>query len=737
MNQQMENQNRQPNSQNGTTGNTGKKKHTVRNIIIVIAIVLALIMILFTVLFFFLVKLFADTGEIRETEETVQTSLVESAKESLQDGLQGNQDGEKPAYENDSGDWGTYGSDLQISNLREHYIDTARAESAVMMVYMIGSNLESESGAASDDLYEMVNADLGEDLQVVVETGGASMWMNDVVSADANQRFEISDGDLIYLEDAGDASMTETETLSDFINWTVDQYPADRYMLVLWDHGGGTIGGFGWDEIYDDDSFSLETLAAAIEVTDVQFDMIGFDACLMATVETAYTLEPYADYLIASEELEPGDGWYYTDFLTSLGEDVSMDTISLGKQIIDDYGAFYDNEEVTLSLIELREIPYVYEQLGIFLDSAQEMIEEDNSNFAMVSMARSKAREYNDCESEQVDIRDLVRRTDSMSGQEELLAAIDSCVKYRNNSTLTGSYGLAMYFPYREISIYSDTSEMLSDIDYEVPLSFFDYFLSIMVGGQQGSDYSAPLQEEEEDYFTQSWLEDIWESFDYEEDYEELYLEETADGFLLDLSDEEWDQITDIQLALMMEYEDGYLDLGTDNVVYFDEEGDAIIDFDGTWISIEGIPIAFFADKMYENEKGVIFSGTAPALLNDDILIDLVLEWEPLTDEIAELEEYELQGYVKGYRIVEPQMLTQEKGLRTLESGDVITLLYDYYDEDVYYEDTLAGDEIVVNTQDALEVSYADISDSNVMFWGVLYDIYQQELYTETLIYSD
>lgn len=707
--------------------NPKKKKHTLRNILLILA-GLMVVFLLFGML-------------LGEDDEDISGQSINQEQEAAEDDTDYDETYEDLGEENEDryrDALSIEGTSLSIEGLRDYYVDGKAAKNAVIMVYMIGSDLESEDGSATDDLNEMLNAELGNDVKIVVETGGASVWQNEMMTDGKNERWLITSDGIDFIEDAGNASMTEAQNLTDFISFTKDTFPADRYMLILWNHGGGTMGGFGWDEVNDNGGFTLTTLADAIGASGVKFDMIGFDACLMATIETAYALEPYADYMIASEELEPGYGWYYTDFLTKFGDQVSMDTLEFGRNIIDDFAQFYDNGGVTLSMTDLREIPFVYEQLSDFLTNAGDQIKVDNNAFTMVSMARSKAREYSNCESDQIDILDMVRRTENISGKEETISAIQSCVKYRNNSSLKGSNGLAMYFPYRELDYYSDTEQVLQQIHFDIPIPFYNYFLSIMAGASHGEGAGqAPVETPSHDYSSENWYEDTQEEFDYGNDYEELYLEETDEGFVLKLSDEEWEQITDTQIALMMEFEDGYLDLGYDNVAVESEEGDLLIDYDGTWASIQDIPVAFYADQVYEDSRGTIFSGTVNAILNDSQMIELVLEWEPLTDEIAASDEFELKGFVKGYRVVNEQTLTQEKGLRTLMQGDRIEFLYDYYDLDGNYIDTYMQDMITVESQDALQVGYADISEENVMLWGVLYDVYQQELYTETVVYSN
>ena len=493
------------------------------------------------------------------------------------------------------------------------------------------------------------------------------------------------------------------------------------------------MGGFGYDELYEDESLSLADLSEAVQKSGVKFSMIGFDACLMATVETAFCLEPCADYLIASEEYMPGDGWYYTDFLTRLGQDPGIPSLELGKEIIDDYGYYYDNDEVTLSMIELREIPYVYERLGDFLQNARADVQEDNARFRELSVARSKAREYCDASIDQVDMYDLVRRAD-FEGKEELLAAIESCVKYRNDSSLTGSYGLAMYFPYSAMEAYGDTSRILDSIGFSEPLEVYNYFLSVMAGGQSRNETGNGLATiRERDYEEENWYRDYQAEFDYGEEYGDLYLEETEEGFELILDEEVWDLITDIQLVVMVYDGEDYLNLGYDNLVSWSEDGNLLLDFGYYWVSIDGQPVPFFADTAYEEEGAMIYSGRVYATLNGDTEIELYLEWKPVTEEMAQQDEFEAEGFIKGYRVVNENTLTVAKGFLPLQEGDELEFFCDCYDEDGDSSGSYVIAQTTVGAKDP-EVSYEELEDMEVICWYALTDIYQQELYTETIV---
>ena len=125
--------------------------------------------------------------------------------------------------------------------------------------------------------------------------------------------------------------MGESKTLSDFLKWGVETYPAEKMGVILWDHGGGSLSGVCFDENYNMDSLSLTELDAAFasagEIMTDQFEYIGFDACLMANYETAYIASKYARNMIASEELEPSGGWDYESVTTRFADEAYYENV--------------------------------------------------------------------------------------------------------------------------------------------------------------------------------------------------------------------------------------------------------------------------------------------------------------------------------------------------------------------------------------------------------------------------
>ena len=145
---------------------------------------------------------------------------------------------------------------------------------------------------ATSDLKEMLNAKLSDNVNLIVFTGGARRWQNNVVDSKVNQIYQIKNGSLTRLvSDGGNASMTNPGTLASFIKFGKENFPANRMCLIFWDHGGGSISGYGYDERYGSgQTMTLAGINEALKNGGVKFDFIGFDTCLMATLENGLML---------------------------------------------------------------------------------------------------------------------------------------------------------------------------------------------------------------------------------------------------------------------------------------------------------------------------------------------------------------------------------------------------------------------------------------------------------------
>ncbi len=219
------------------------------------------------------------------------------------------------------------------------------AKSATIMVYMNGSDLESDYGEATQDLSEMIASGIGSNVNVVVQTMGTKKWKNYGISSSSAQTYSISNGKLNLVRDGlGQLDCTVKSTLSEFVGFRKGNYPAERYILLFWNHGGGPVYGFGYDEWQSDDaSLTIAEISEALkEHSDIHFDIIGMDCCIMASMETCYAFAPFCKYALLSEDFESGLGWSYTDWMKEFEQNPGMSTTLLGKLIVDDI--IHDNE---------------------------------------------------------------------------------------------------------------------------------------------------------------------------------------------------------------------------------------------------------------------------------------------------------------------------------------------------------------------------------------------------------
>ena len=119
-------------------------------------------------------------------------------------------------------------------------------------------------------------------------------------------------------------------------------HPSEHSMVILWNHGGGVLGGISYDETYGMDAIAVGELGNAFAQMETDseekpFDIIGFDACLMANLDTASATSPYGDYMIASQELESANGWNYTGLLQALAQNPDISPAELGQHICDSF----------------------------------------------------------------------------------------------------------------------------------------------------------------------------------------------------------------------------------------------------------------------------------------------------------------------------------------------------------------------------------------------------------------
>ena len=604
-------------------------------------------------------------------------------------------------------------------------------DQVTVMIYLCGSDLESDGGAATADINEILYATPSDNVRVILQTGGAKEWQNSVVDADTCQRWLATADGLVLLDDAGQQNMTDPQTLTDFIQFSAEQYPANRNILVLWDHGGGTLGGYGSDEHYPDGTMSLSQIDQALTGANVVFDWIGFDCCMMGTVENAFVAEKHADYLIASQRSEPGGGWYYTDWLNALYENPSLSSPEIGQIIVSSFireeqgGDFGD--ELTLSVIDLTAFSPFMDALDAYLASVNtDLI--NTSAYKEVSKARYDSRSPGEEEYDQVDLAYLVNNISLGDGQ-ALLYRLDDTVLI-SEQTAEHYAGLSLYFPYASIESVQDTLDVAKSIGLsESYQKFMSDFASLMAGGQiyHGGGASNPFTETPQS--TSALSDWSWLDSELVSDYESYYAQNAYDGasleivekdgqYVLEMSQDDWDIISDVYLEVFLDTGEGYLHLGSDNVAQFNDAGDLIVTFDdNTWVAIDGHIVSFFAEQ---SQDANVSRGYVPAYVNGDEA-RLILVWNKENASVA--------GYERVY-----DTEVASRGLVPLKDGDTIELIGDFYTYEQAYDDQYIFDTFVVNG--APVVRYEDVGEGDCLVYYSLHDIYQNTYWTEPLLYS-
>jgi len=526
-----------------------------------------------------------------------------------------------------------------------------------IMVYMNGSDLETEGAMATSDIVEMVTAAFSkEDINVILQTGGTDQWQMDFIPNDSLVRYRVIDEALETLEELPAASMGESSTLADFINYSMDNFPAEKFGLIMWNHGGGAVCGFGVDELFDYDGLTLAEIKEAFDnsyLPSYPLEFLGFDACLMATLETAYMARDYAKYLVASEELEPGYGWDYETWLTALGENPQMDGAELGQVIVDSFVSFYnengmEDEATTLSVTDLSEVEAVVQALEQFIEVA----DISESNYQTIAKSRSRTREFGmpseyGGSTDMIDIVHMAEQFNAVYPDEAsaLIEAVGNAVVYKDQGQFVDhAGGLSLYFPYsakeeavERIPVYQTTGFSPRYINYVAE------FAEILTGtpfAQLDVSALAPVQDEN--------------SFD------------------IVIPAEELNNIESIYFtAWVKEEDDYYTQIYQDSNVEIDESGKILTEYDGVIYTINGEWAC-----LYEVEVGEDYVRYAvPALLNGESVNLIVLYDEANPD-----------GKVIGaLPVYDATTGMAPKQLIKIKDGDVITLLYyaeKFYDVD-------------------------------------------------------
>lgn len=414
-------------------------------------------------------------------------------------------------------------------------------DKVTVLVYMNGSDLETDDEEATTDITEMIQATDNENVNVVIQTMGTKQWASDYgISSKKSQRYEI-DGDKLKLVDNSlpQLDCTDPKTLVDFIKWGAKTYPADRYILVFWNHGGGPVYGYGFDQWVEDETASLtiDEIQSALKEGGVYFDFIGMDCCLMSSLEVCCALSDYCDYMILSEDFESGLGWSYTNWLSKLAKNPSIKTEDLGKIIIDDTVAAND-EGSTLAMLDESYMKVLYTAWTKFAYANEDKLMGKNysQKVKKTDRAMPKLKEKgffsdwlgsllgsDDYTMEDYYVTDIMAVASNIDSEES--KALESAlgyaiVYYTSTDDEEGMTGVSVTLPYGDSDFYSELKRIFTNCGFD---SEYVAWLKGFVSSDGYDDF----------YEYDEWYEDEWNGWDdFDDDYDwddEWYWEDDYD----------------------------------------------------------------------------------------------------------------------------------------------------------------------------------------------------------------
>lgn len=459
----------------------------------------------------------------------------------------------------------------------------AAQETWAVYWYICGSDLETDYKSASSNIADMCSVKLPENVKVIIQTGGAKKWHSKGIPSNALARYVYDSNGFHEIEKLPDSNMGSGAVLKDFLSFAVKNYPADHKVLVFWNHGSGSLGGVCFDEKYGT-SISLNALRVALggvfaeNAAQPPIDLVCFDTCLMATLETANSLYGYTGYLAASQELMPDHGIDYAAWLGSIAKNPAQDGAALGKVICDSYFERCKNQgtqdTATFSVVDLSALPELNKAVNRL---GEEALSASKANpryfFTALDRVANTVERYGEQGGdevigggmEMVDLGSLAEYMEGVSSAEAVVNAVDRAVickakgKYRRYGK-----GLSVY--------YNLTGTEKSSTAYGKLIGANDNFSALHKAMMSGGESDVP------------WY--IIDMPPTERIPVTLDSENIATAVLKP------DLLNAVSLAycgLYIPFENDYMCLGTDDKITIDWEKGVFRDmFDGQWPALNG-----------------------------------------------------------------------------------------------------------------------------------------------------
>lgn len=631
----------------------------------------------------------------------------------------------------------------------------AGGETTTLLVYMCGTDLQD---AACEDMVEMAEVEAGDAINMVILAGGAREWDFEELKGGSRTLAVIRDGYFEQLDDWGRASMGSADSLEAFLRYGFTQFPADRMIVVLWDHGAGSEGGVCFDETADDDSLTVAEISEVLgrlerSVPGWHIDIFGCDACMMASYEMASMLAHYnIDYYVASEELEPGTGWYYTDWLELLYKNPAVSNGDLCKAIVDSYmdeGLMNDPDDyLTLSAVDLKAMDALTACMEQFATVISGQV--NGGNLSAVRRGRSRMYTFGSFDDASWDMVDLGAVLDAYAQFDPQVAAeakrllSKAVVCSAQSANLNTCSGLSILLPEDTTDSFDEYKDGF-DVSDIIPnwVEFVNGYVSLLQGGhyQFSASNVAPITESSDlsgtfssFFFTGAltWNDETETYGQTAADAQEIAIEDGAQGFTAVLPQADLEYLDYVEGMLLMDIsEDGqeaYVDFGTmqNNLVDW-QTGKVCSLYDGSWPVFGGQPVPLYDQSSNEHSRRSLL----PVKLNGEYTYLVVVFPAGGTE-----------GRVIGANAGYDDSGLPIRSVTRLKPGDeivpVYTLYYEEEGEDELQETEFEGDKII--WAEGMTVTYEDWSDEDepidMLFCFVFNDIFGDYTMSEMVSFS-
>jgi len=343
-----------------------------------------------------------------------------------------------------------------------------------MYVYIAGDNNLSDAGLV--DIREMEKAGATKDAHVVVQIDTEG-------EHDGSVRYEISEPDFsgrshrIVIERLSEQDTGDPRFLAAFASWSAKRYPAKKRVLVVWNHGAGFMHtptkDIGYDDSSGGDALTMGELRWSLEKAGFgpgklgRLSILGFDACLMNMLEVAYEFMGITEFVVGSQQTEPGDGWPYSQVVRGLKKAATSESVAVNvvKKYIDSYRAT-GTSGVTQSALRLSALAAVGNSMDTLGESLLRILAE---NKGRILEARVKTQSYE--EPTYVDLVDLTNKLESKVQNTKVKAACGSVRRAVKEAVVANglyggavnnSSGLSVWFPLLKTDYVTRRSEYVT-----------------------------------------------------------------------------------------------------------------------------------------------------------------------------------------------------------------------------------------------------------------------------------